>query len=188
MAKPARPPRPKTYEVGDRVQVRRAYGVVGRVEKVIRRSRPAFFGYLLNLNGDLVELAGVDVVEPPRPMLEEYQHWQDDLLGSEYIALLDDARLTQLRMEWCEAHKTLARMRPDWIPHRRDDVRPVHRVNIIKTTDRYESWSSNGAHRRVRQRHTWWLKCPCGFREAVESSREARRRKTGHDTPIGGIE
>ncbi|MEV1170133.1 hypothetical protein [Nonomuraea sp. NPDC049784] len=44
--KSARTPRPKTHQPGDRVQVRRAYGLIGRVEKVIYRDKPAFFGYL----------------------------------------------------------------------------------------------------------------------------------------------
>ncbi|MFG1965725.1 hypothetical protein [Nonomuraea sp. NPDC049028] len=181
--KPARS-RPKTYEPGDRVQPRRAYGVVGHVVEVIRRSKPAFFGYLVRMHGgNLVELAGTDVVEPPRLLLEEYRRWEEDLLGWEYIALLDDARLAQLRMEWIEVHKTVARLRPDWIPHRRDGVAPVHRVTITKTSERYEAFSSNGAHLRLRERHYWWLRCPCGFHEVVESSKEARRRKGEHDTP-----
>jgi hypothetical protein len=33
------------------------------------------------------------VVEPPRPLLEEYRRWMADDLGYEYIALLSDARL-----------------------------------------------------------------------------------------------
>ncbi|MFI6497115.1 hypothetical protein [Nonomuraea typhae] len=156
--------------------------------KVIYRSRPAFFGYLVDFGDHQRELAGTDVVEPPRLLLEEYRKWQDDYLGWEYIALLDDARLVQLRMEWCEVNKMLAGLRPDWIPHRREGVQPVHRVTITKTTDRYEAFSSNGAHLRLRERHYWWLRCPCGLHEVVESSKAARRRKGEHDTPLGEVE
>ncbi|WP_214317110.1 hypothetical protein [Nonomuraea sediminis] len=184
--KPARQPRPKTYEPGDRVQVRRAYGVIGRVVEVIRRSKPAFFGYLVDFGEHRREFAGTDVEDPPRPLLEEYCRWQEDLLGCGYVALLDDARLAQLRMEWTEAYKMLARLRPDMIPHRVVGVEPVHRVSVTKHTERYEAFSSNGAHLRVRHRHTWWLRCPCGLVEVAESSHEARRRKAAHDTPLGG--
>ncbi|MEU1880892.1 hypothetical protein ABZ470_26595 [Streptosporangium sp. NPDC020072] len=161
------------------------YALVGHVVEVIRRSQPAFFDYLVRMpSGDLVELAGADVVEPPRLLLEEYRKWQDDYLGWEYIALLDDARLAQLRMEWREAYKTLAKLRPDLIPHRREGVQPVHRVTITKTTERHKNYSSNGAFIREIDRYFWWLKCPCGLHEVAESSQEARRRKGEHDTPL----
>ncbi len=186
--KQAKPARPRTYEPGDRVQLRGAYGVIGTVVQVIRRSKPAFFGYLVDLRGERVELLGSDVVEPPRPLLDEWRRWLDDDLGWEYIALLPDARLAQLQREWKEVNRTLARLRPDMIPHRREGVKPVHRVGIVKTTERYEAWSSNGAHLRVRERHTWWLKCPCGLHEVAESYQGAMSRKTEHDTPLGGGE
>ncbi|MBB3726070.1 hypothetical protein [Nonomuraea dietziae] len=163
------------------MQLRGAYGVVGSVVEVIRRSKPAFFGYLVNLNGKPVELAGTDVVEPPRPLLEESRRWQEDLLGWEHVALLDDARLAQLRMEWTEVYKALAKLRPDMIPHRGDGVQPVHRVSIRKTTERYEAWSSNGAHLRVRERHSWWLRCPCGHVEVTESSQRPFTNTKGQE-------
>ncbi|WP_219517626.1 hypothetical protein [Nonomuraea ceibae] len=79
---------------------------------------------------------------------------------------------------------TLARLRPDMIPHRREGVQLVHRVTITKTTERHKNYSSNGAFTREIDRHTWWLKCPCGLHEVAESSSEARRRKDEHDRPL----
>ncbi|MBG0831581.1 hypothetical protein HS041_28000 [Planomonospora sp. ID67723] len=46
---------------------------------------------------------------------------------------------------------------------------------------------SNGAHLRVRHRHSWWLRCPCGLYEVVESARAAKARKAEHDTPSARI-
>ncbi|UBU16608.1 hypothetical protein [Nonomuraea gerenzanensis] len=65
--------------------------------KVIYRNRPAFFGYLVDFGDHQRELAGTDVVEPPRLLLEEYRKWQDDYLGWEYIALLDHTSVDRRR-------------------------------------------------------------------------------------------
>ncbi|MFD8564857.1 hypothetical protein ACFV1N_46970 [Streptosporangium canum] len=178
-------PRPRTYTPGERVQLRGAYGVTGHVLKVIYRNSPPFFGYLLTVGGKEVEVAGRDVVDPPRPLLEEWRTWCADDLGYEYVALLDDARLAQLQREWTEANPVLARDYPRYMPRRIEGVEPVHRAKIVKTTERYETWSSNGAHLRVRHRHSWWLRCPCGLHEVVESSHAAKTRKAEHDTPLG---
>lgn len=186
---PRKPARSKTYQVGDRVQPRRAYGVTGRVVEIIRRNTHPLLSYRIRLrDGQEVVLPASEVEDPPRPLLEEYRTWLNDGLGPEYIALLDDKRLAQLQREWAEAYPQLAATRPDWIPRRVEGVQPVHRVTITKTTRRELNVSSNGAFIRHRNRHVWWLKCPCGLVEMAESAQEARRRKAEHDTPLADTE
>ncbi|WP_345486018.1 hypothetical protein, partial [Planotetraspora phitsanulokensis] len=143
--KPARPPRPKTYQPGDRVQIRRAYGVIGHVVEVIRRSKPAFFGYLIDFGDHQREFLGSDVVDPPRPLLEEYRQWMADDLGAQYIALLSDAKLARLQREWLEVNRKLTERYPQMLPQRLPGVEPVHRVTIRRTTQRDKNVSSNGA-------------------------------------------
>lgn len=178
-------PRPRTYGPGDRVQIRRAYGVTGIVVEVIRRSRPAFFGYLVELNGERREFPASCVEEPPRPLLDEWRRWLAEDLGPEFVALLPDERLAQLQREWAEVHPRLAERHPDLGPRRIPGVAPLHRVSINKHTETYEAFSSNGAHLRRRSRSHWWLRCPCGFLEVAESYADAKRRKEEHDTPMG---
>jgi hypothetical protein len=171
----------RPYRVGERVQLRGCYGVTGHVLQLIYRNRPPSFGYLPAIAGEQREVRGADVIDPPRQLLQEYRRWQDDGFGQDYVQLLDDRCLAQLQREWIEVHPTLARAHPRFIPHRIDGLEPIHRAKIARTTDRYETWSSNGAHRRVRERATYWLSCPCGWRTVAETSREARHDKEEHE-------
>uniref|UniRef100_UPI003F497AB1 hypothetical protein n=1 Tax=Nonomuraea sp. CA-251285 TaxID=3240002 RepID=UPI003F497AB1 len=177
--------RPRTYNVGDRVSL--GFGTIGRVTAVLRESNPGFFGYMVSINGGEPQRhQGAQVKEPPRPLLEEWRTWGD--LAPHIVAGLNAERLAQLRMEYAEANPKLTSRYPHLIPDREPGVEPLHLVTWVKTTERWRTWSSNGAHERITNHHFWWVKCTCGdLRACAESVFQARRVKSDHLAETGSL-
>lgn len=174
-------PRPRTYAVGDRVQI--AFGVVGRVTEVIRRNAPPFFGYGVSIDGRApIEVQGAQVQDPPRPMLDEWRFWNQEDLGVNFVAVLDDSRLAQLQREYSEANPEQARRWPRLIPQRWDGAEPLHYVKVTRTATRERNISSNGAFIREFDRFYYWLKCTCGLHQCWDSRHAAHTVKEGHET------
>ncbi|WP_345432023.1 hypothetical protein [Actinoallomurus vinaceus] len=176
--------------MGDRVKL--TFGVHGVVTAVVRRSKPAFFGYMISIKGgEPQEFPGDCVHEPDRPLLAEWRRWQDsDDLGPYFLAALSAADLAQFRREYAEANPAIARRFPERIPGRGDGVEELHHVTVSVEISRYEAWSSNGAHLRRRHRRFYWLRCSCRqFVAVLDGIREeAWRRELEHyDGHPGGL-